>query len=75
MDGRRLSLVLPAFNEAGGVRRAIAEADEALAGLCDDHEILVVDDGSRDDTSAIAVEEAARRPRLRTRMEARTCSA
>src|SRR5262245_46139619 len=67
MDGRskELSLILPAYNEAAGIREAIAEADEALARLADDYEILVVDDGSHDDTAAVVREEAARRPRVR----------
>jgi 4-amino-4-deoxy-L-arabinose transferase-like glycosyltransferase len=62
---RRLSLVIPAYNEAAGIRQAVAEADAALAELTLDYEILVVDDGSRDGTSALVAEEAARRPRVR----------
>src|SRR5262249_14319063 len=60
-----LSLVLPAYNEEAGIREAIAEADDALARLADEYEILVVDDGSRDGTAAAVREEAARRPRVR----------
>ena len=63
--GRRLSLVIPAFNEEAGVRQAVAEADDALARLTDDYEILVVDDGSRDATAALVAEEAAARPHVR----------
>jgi dolichol-phosphate mannosyltransferase len=63
--GRRLSLILPAYNEEAGIRQAVVEADDALAALCDDYEILVVDDGSRDATAAITAEEAAIRPRVR----------
>ncbi len=63
--GRRLSLVLPAYNEEAGVRQAVVEADEALAKLTDDYEILVVDDGSRDATTAVVAEEAATRPHVR----------
>src|SRR5437867_3162527 len=67
MDGRtrELSLILPAYNEAAGIREAIAEADDALALLADDYEVLVVDDGSRDDTAAIVHDEATRRPHVR----------
>jgi dolichol-phosphate mannosyltransferase len=61
----RLSLVLPAFNEADGIRLAVAEADKALAELCDDYEILVVDDGSGDGTADAVGAESANRPRLR----------
>jgi len=63
--GRRLSLVLPAFNEEAGVRQAVVEADEALAALTDDYEILVVDDGSRDATAAVVAELTTVRPRVR----------
>src|SRR4051794_25876 len=66
MDGRpRLSLVLPAYNEEAGIRQAVAEADDALARLAADYEILVVDDGSRDATATAVGETAATRPRVR----------
>jgi len=66
MDGRpRLSLVLPAFNEEAGIRRAVAEADDALGDLADDYEILVVDDGSRDATAAVVEELTAKWPHVR----------
>ena len=66
MEGRpRLSLVLPAFNEEAGIRRAVAEADDALGDLTADYEILVVDDGSRDATAAVVAELARQRPRVR----------
>jgi len=48
----RLSLVLPAFNEAAVIAAAVAEAEAALAVTFTDFEILVVDDGSADDTAA-----------------------
>ena len=58
MHGRRdrfsLSLVIPAYNEAAGIRAAIDEADEVLVTLCRRYEILIVDDGSSDDTYAAA---------------------
>src|SRR5438105_3990071 len=58
---RSLSLILPAYNEAAG----IAEADAALARFAGDYEILVVDDGSRDDTAAVVGALARDRPRVR----------
>src|SRR5205823_6696403 len=48
-----------------GIREAITEADDALAQLADNYEILIVDDGSRDDTAAIVLDEAAQRPHVR----------
>lgn len=62
-DGKRtspsISLVLPAWNEAESISRALAEAVEALSGLTDDYEIIVVDDGSADTTAAIVAQAAA----------------
>ena len=49
-----ISLVLPAYNEAEMIEQAIVEADEALSALSDHYEIIVVDDGSRDATAALA---------------------
>src|SRR5262249_32184655 len=62
---RRLSLVIPAYNEEAGIRQAVAEADEALARLTPAYEILVVDDGSADGTAAAVAEEARARPAVR----------
>ncbi len=76
MDGRTMtapasvttpsiSLVLPAYNEAEAIERAIIEADSALRKLTDDYEIIVVDDGSRDDTSTRVSQLATRFPAVR----------
>lgn len=48
-----LSLVLPAYNEEAGIRQAVEEAAVVLPQLVARHEILVVDDGSRDATAAV----------------------
>jgi len=68
MDDRNawaLSLVIPAFNEEAGIATAIAEADDALAALAADYEVLIVDDGSSDATAAVAAAEAEGRPHVR----------
>jgi dolichol-phosphate mannosyltransferase len=46
-----LSLIIPAFNEAAVIARAIAEAETALAPHFAQFEILVIDDGSTDPTT------------------------
>jgi len=46
-----LSIVLPAYNEEGNIERAVRDADRAGASLVGSHEVVVVDDGSRDGTA------------------------
>ncbi|MDV6029878.1 MAG: glycosyltransferase [Phycisphaera sp. RhM] len=60
-----LSLVLPAWNEAEVIRQALAEAESALGGLTDRYEIIVVDDGSSDETSTLVQQAAVRNPAIR----------
>ncbi|HEX8446494.1 MAG TPA: glycosyltransferase [Sphingomonas sp.] len=59
---RFVSVLIPAFNEArvieASVRRVLASADVAL-------EVIVIDDGSTDDTSAIVARAFADDPRVR----------
>jgi dolichol-phosphate mannosyltransferase len=47
------SLVIPAYNEEEVIEQAIDEATDALSQLVSGFEIIVVDDGSTDDTAAI----------------------
>ncbi len=47
-----LSLVIPAFNEAAVIARAITEAEASLTTYFGSFEVLVVDDGSGDTTAA-----------------------
>jgi glycosyltransferase involved in cell wall biosynthesis len=58
----RLSYFFPAHNEEANVRELVAEALETLPSLAEAFEIIVVDDGSRDATGAIADELAAANP-------------
>ncbi|MFN7802616.1 MAG: glycosyltransferase [Planctomycetaceae bacterium] len=60
-----LSLVLPAHNEEPVIAQAIVEACDALATLGVPHEILIIDDGSRDDTARVARAAAADLPQVR----------
>lgn len=49
MTERRVSIILLAFNEAGNIEGAIRDV-QAAATVLDDYEIIVVDDGSTDET-------------------------
>src|SRR6185437_10639982 len=53
MPAARLSLVIPAFNEAAAIERAVAEAETALEQLFSEFEVLIIDDGSTDETAAL----------------------
>jgi glycosyltransferase involved in cell wall biosynthesis len=60
-----LSYFFPAHNEAENLRGLVDEALATLPGLADTFEIVIVDDGSRDETPAIADELAGANPRVR----------
>lgn len=51
-----LSVVLPALNEELNVGAMIEASLEVLPSLAEDYEVIVVDDGSRDGTAAVAEE-------------------
>jgi len=53
---KSLSIVLPAYNEEANVRTTIAEVAGVAQKLGLDHEIILVNDGSRDRTGEIARE-------------------
>lgn len=63
LDG--LTIVLPCFDEAGNVADAIRQAAAAAAGCSHEYEIVIVDDGSGDETSEIAAAFAAADRRVR----------
>ena len=66
MDGAiDLTIVLPAFNEAGSVVPTLAETLEALAETSIRAELLVVDDGSSDATAEETLSFAEMRPEVR----------
>ena len=48
-----ISLVMPAYNEADNIEPMVAEATPALEANADSYEIIVVDDGSADETAAV----------------------
>lgn len=49
-----LSVIFPAFNEAESLRRFPAEVVPVFDALGRDYEVVIVDDGSRDETAEVA---------------------
>ncbi len=62
---RELSAVMPAHNEEAVLPDSLSEAVEALELLCEQWELIVVDDGSSDATPVILGEWSSRDPRIR----------
>jgi len=60
-----ISVVVPALNEQETVQRAVEWTLAVLAELTDDYEVILVDDGSTDETGRIAEALAERSPHLR----------
>jgi glycosyltransferase involved in cell wall biosynthesis len=62
---RALSYFFPAHNEEANLRGLVEEALATLPALADEFEIIIVDDGSKDATPALADELAAAHPQVR----------
>jgi dolichyl-phosphate beta-glucosyltransferase len=60
-----LSLVVPAYNEADRLPPSLQRMREHLDAVPEEYEVIVVDDGSRDATSAVVEGVAADWPQLR----------
>jgi glycosyltransferase involved in cell wall biosynthesis len=62
---RSLSVVLPAFNEAGSLEAVVRRVDRELASISPSGEIVVVNDGSSDGTGGLADALQRELPRVR----------
>ncbi len=60
-----LSLVIPVYDEEAALPRLLDALREVLGGMACDHEILFVDDGSRDGTARLLAGAAAADPRVK----------
>ena len=65
MNGLQFSVIVPAFNEAANIDDTVSRLRAYLDGQQLSWEIIVVDDGSTDDTAALVRALAARDPRIR----------
>jgi glycosyltransferase involved in cell wall biosynthesis len=54
MSNRSLTIFFPCYNEEGNVEKAVAAALDAAQLVTDDYEIIVINDGSTDDTGPIS---------------------
>ena len=61
-----VSLVIPAYNESENLLPLVDACEAALAAVEGSHEIVIVDDGSTDETGKILTSLEADRPLLRT---------
>jgi glycosyltransferase involved in cell wall biosynthesis len=60
-----ITVFFPCYNEQDNVARVAHSAIEVLEGIGADHEIIIVDDGSADDTGRIADDMAGGNDRIR----------
>ena len=65
MSGPLLSIVIPAYNEAGRIEDSLDRIDAFVSGCDFSWEVLVVDDGSEDRTAELAGAFAQGRPGFR----------
>ena len=63
-----ISAVLPAYNEGAIIERTVAHVAGVLRGLVTDFEVIVTNDGSRDNTGQVLAELQAREPDLHLRV-------
>ena len=60
-----ISVVVPAFNEGAGIAQLHSRVTAAASAWAEDYELIIVDDGSRDDTLAVCRKLALGDPRVK----------
>jgi glycosyltransferase involved in cell wall biosynthesis len=61
-----VSLVIPAYNESANLLPLVDACEKAVSSVDGSHEIVIVDDGSTDDSARLLSKLEAERPLLRT---------
>lgn len=64
-ESPRLSVIMPVYNEQGAIVSAVAEVQQQVLSLIPESELVVVDDGSRDNTGRLLDEAAAGDSRIK----------
>jgi len=52
-ENKEVSIVIPAYNEADNLSHLCLEIGEAMKGITDDYEVIIVNDGSSDSTEHV----------------------
>jgi len=65
MKNLSLSVFFPAYNEEANIQKTIETADAVLRAITQEYELIVVNDGSRDQTGKLAEEVARKNSRVR----------
>jgi NAD(P)-dependent dehydrogenase (short-subunit alcohol dehydrogenase family) len=65
LRARSISVLVPVLNEAENLEPTVKRLIEALTTTIEDYEILIVDDGSTDETAAVADRLAEENPNIR----------
>jgi glycosyltransferase involved in cell wall biosynthesis len=60
-----ISAFFPCYNDAKTIGDLVTQADRVIGGLTDDYEIIVVNDGSRDESASVLAALSTQVPRLR----------
>lgn len=60
-----ISAFFPCYNDAKTIGDLVSQADRVIGGLTDDYEIIVVNDGSRDESASVLAALSTQMPRLR----------
>jgi hypothetical protein len=64
-DSGSISAFFPCYNDSATLEEVVKDALRVLSDLADDFEIIIVDDGSEDDSGAVAERLSAEHPRLK----------